>query len=331
MREQEHTNTQSPVDISVIMATLNRDEHLRRTLDAYRSLDTTGIRWELIVVDNNSTDNTAGVLDAFVSRLPLKRLFVAEGGKNRALNEALSIIGGALVIFTDDDALPDPHCFQAYLAAAQRWPTEAIFGARIEPRFPDNTRAWIRDPEFRFATTAFARYAPAAAEERVSRHPYGPSFAVRRYALANHRFATHLGPQSGAYAMGGESHFLRALQRDGWAYVYVPSARVEHVIRPDQITPQWLLQRANKKGRGQVYLPSDKTPRRLLWRGVSIRLWLAAARAGLRYLAARAVLEPKVYTGFGIRYQLRRGQIQELLAQRRASATKPAREPESIE
>jgi GT2 family glycosyltransferase len=193
------------------------------------------------------------VLDAFVSRLRLKRLFVAEGGKNRALNEALSIIGGALVIFTDDDALPDPHCFQAYLAAAQRWPTEAIFGARIEPRFPDNTPAWIRDPEFRFATTAFARYAPAAAEERVSRHPYGPSFAVRRYALANHRFATHLGPQSGAYAMGGEGHFLRALQRDGWAYVYVPCARVEHVIRQDQITPQWLLQRANKKGRGQVY------------------------------------------------------------------------------
>lgn len=66
MREQEHTNTQSPVDISVVMATLNRDEQLRRTLDAYRSLDTTGIRWELIVVDNNSTDNTAGVLDAFV-------------------------------------------------------------------------------------------------------------------------------------------------------------------------------------------------------------------------------------------------------------------------
>ncbi len=313
---QESELSRRSVDISVVFATLNRSAQLRRTLNAYREVDTAGVAWELIVVDNNSTDNTAEVLQEASAALPLVRLFVTSGGQNRARNAALGIIRGDLIMFTDDDAVPDPQCLQAYLSAAHRWPDDAIFGARVEPHFPPGTPAWMKSPAFSFSSTAFARYAPADHEGYVERHPYGPSFAIRRSALGKHRFPEHLGPQEGSYAMGGEGHFLRRIRSDGRAFVYVPSARVEHVIRPDQITPEWLMQRANKKGRGQVYLPSNKRPRRLFWRGVALRLWLAAARAGFKYLFARLFFNPALYTQLGIRYQLRRGQIQESLVLR---------------
>ena len=315
-------NTETPrmydelIDVSIVFATCDRCSQLRETLDAYRKLDTQGIRWELVIVDNNSHDDTDNVLAQASADLPINKLFVADPGQNNARNAALSHLRGELVIFTDDDALPSPDCIKGYLAATERWPNDAIFGARIEPRFPPNTPAWIQSPDFTFSSTAFARYSPSDHESRVKRHPYGPSFAVRREALGNHQFPTHLGPREGAYAMGGEGHFLRRLAAEGWGYVYVPGARVEHVIRPEQVEPAWLIRRANKKGRGQVYMPSTKRPRRIFWRGVSLRLWFATLRAGIRFYALSPFVTSRVSTMLGIKFELRRGEIQERLSQR---------------
>jgi glycosyltransferase involved in cell wall biosynthesis len=310
------------LDISVVFATRDRESQLNQTLDAYRGLNTEGLSWELIVVDNNSSDGTSRALASAQKDLPLTPLFVEQPGQNCARNEALTHVRGRLVVFTDDDALPHQDCLKSYLAAADRWPNEAIFGARIEPRFPPGTPAWIRSPDFHFASTAFARYQPAEHECLVSRHPYGPSFAVRREALCEHLFPTHLGPRQGSYAMGGEGHFLRRLADEGWGYVYVPSAYVEHVIRPEQVEPRWLVKRAHNKGRGQAHLPSRKRPRRVFWRGVSLRLWLATARAGFRYYALAPLVKPHVRANFGIQYELRRGELQERLSQRsRGKAT----------
>lgn len=308
------------LDLSVVFATRDRAEQLRDTLQRYCEWDTQGIAWELIVVDNASSDDTAGVLEEMAAKLPLKSLYMAEPGKNRALNESLDRMRGRFVLFTDDDALPNIDCAQVYLAATRRWPADAIFGARIVPRFPANTPTWMRKEDFEFSTTAFARYEPAEREGYVRRHPYGPSFLVRREAISDLRYTVHLGPQQGSYAMGGEADFLRRLAARGHRFVYVPDARVEHVVRPEQVEPDWLLRRANKKGRGQVYLPSDKKPRKLYLLGVPIKLWLGAARAWLRFRTARMSSQASRRTlEQGIVYELRRGQIQEL-RQRGANA-----------
>lgn len=306
------------LDLSVVFATRDRAAQLRETLQRYCEWDTRDITWELIVIDNGSEDDTARVLRDMAQSLPLIHLHATQPGKNRALNRALDRLRGRFVLFTDDDVLPATDCAQIYMAATRRWPDDAIFGACIVPRFPPATPDWMQSADFEFSTTAFARYQPAEREGHVRRHPYGPSFLVCREAVGNLRYTEHLGPQQGNYAMGGEADFLRQLAARGHAYVYVPDARVEHVVRPEQVKPDWLLRRANKKGRGQVYLPSDKKPRRLHVLGVPVKLWLATARAWLRFRlmdvfrsASRRTLEQ------GIAYQLRLGQVQEL--RRRAS------------
>lgn len=305
-------------DLSVVLATRNRAEQLVETLQAYERLDTASLSWELVVVDNASTDDTAAVLDRARDRLPLVVLYTADSGKNRALNTALGRLHGELIVFTDDDVLPATDCLQAYAGAARRWPEHAIFGARIEPSFPADTPQWLSSPAFFFGTTAFARYQPATSEGVVSRHPFGPSFAVRHRALADYRFPGHLGPQGQAYAMGGEAGLLRAMAANGHAFVYVPSAQVQHVVRPEQLTEQWLMQRAHNKGRGQIYLPSRKKTRRLRVGGVPLRLILACLRSFLRYQLLRWTRDQQRRVQHGIQYALRRGQIEEL--HRQASA-----------
>lgn len=309
------------LDASIIFATRDRGPQLRRTLAAYLELETRGISWELIVIDNGSQDDTAQILREAAAKLPLVHLFVPESGQNRARNQAMSALHGDLVIFTDDDVLPDAGCLRAYLEAVQRWPDEAIFGARIDPEFPPQTPAWMQDPQFKFATTAFGRYEPACQEGPVKRHPYGPSFAIRRNALGEQRFNEHLGPQSGAYAMGGEGDFLRHIASDKYRFIYVPDARVRHVVRPDQITPQWLFARARKKGRGQVYMPNSGKQARIHIRGLPLHLLTRLSRSWLRCQLFRALAMRELYTRHRIQFEQRYGQACERYERRRRQTT----------
>ncbi|MES1946594.1 family 2 glycosyl transferase [Salinisphaera sp. C84B14] len=301
------------MDISILFATRNRAAQLEQTLASYRALDMQGLEWELLIVDNASTDATADVIERMRDHLPIVCSTFHGVGKNRALNEMLPQLRGSLVVFTDDDVLPEPDCIRAYIDAAQRWSDDVVFGARIEPRFPAGTPDWMQSPDFEFSTTAFARYQPAAQEGPVRRHPYGPSFAVRRSAFEGMCFNEQLGPQSGSYAMGGEADFLRRLHAKGHRYIYVPQARVAHVVRPEQVHADWLLARANKKGRGQVYLPSNKKKRRIRLAGAPLKLWLAVSRSWLRYRLATLRANERERLQKGIAYQLRLGELQQRL------------------
>src|SRR5207253_11169792 len=91
---------------TVAICTWNRSQLLRQTLDQFLDLAIpAGMTWELLVVNNNSTDDTDVVLAEFESRLPLRRLFEREPGLSHARNAALAAATGDYILFTDDDVL----------------------------------------------------------------------------------------------------------------------------------------------------------------------------------------------------------------------------------
>ena len=77
------------LDLSVLIATRDRSKLLEATLDHLRYQDLLDIRWEVIVVDNGSVDDTPFVLTRAREQLPLVTLHEPRPGKNRALNSAL--------------------------------------------------------------------------------------------------------------------------------------------------------------------------------------------------------------------------------------------------
>ena len=91
-----------------------------------------GVTWELLVVNNNSTDDTESVITSYENRLPLRRLFEPSPGLSNARNHAIREAKGGLIIWTDDDVLVDSDWLAAYAAAADRWPDAAFFGGPIE-------------------------------------------------------------------------------------------------------------------------------------------------------------------------------------------------------
>ena len=92
------------VSVSVIVCTYNRCGTLAATLESAAALRIpAGVSWELLVVDNNSTDGTREVVLGFAGRLPVRYLYEPRQGKTLALNRALAEAQGDLLLFTDDD------------------------------------------------------------------------------------------------------------------------------------------------------------------------------------------------------------------------------------
>lgn len=106
------------MNFSVVMCTFNREAELRRTLDSFKPIAQADPRdWELIVVDNNSTDGTKAVCEEFKATLPLRYAFEAKQGQAAALNHATRIAQGEVILFTDDDVDVDAQYIEGYRKA----------------------------------------------------------------------------------------------------------------------------------------------------------------------------------------------------------------------
>jgi glycosyltransferase involved in cell wall biosynthesis len=298
------------MDISVLFATANRAAILEDTLQHFAALDTTGLAWELVVVDNGSTDRTAEVLAAAGRRLPLTALHEPRPGKNVALNLALTRAHGRLLVFTDDDVVPDRRWLHALHEASARWPARRILAGRIVPRFPEGTPDWV--PNCLFSGAAFARYDPPDPEGPIEQLPFGPNFAVQAAAMTGVQYNEAIGPRWGQdYAMGSETELLRRLVERGEKILYVPSAMVEHKIQPGQIDPQWLRGRSFRLGRGLTRLGLVNPPRPPLLFGVPAYLLPTLLRTWLRYLLS-PLLGWQRHFDVTLEYDYLRGSLREL-------------------
>ncbi|MGC2662269.1 MAG: glycosyltransferase [Bryobacteraceae bacterium] len=96
-------------DISVVVSTYNRSKTLAGTIRGLL-LQQGSATFELIVVDNNSTDDTAAVVDSFVKQSPLVRyVFEPKQGVSYGRNAGIDAAQSGLLLFTDDDVTPDPR------------------------------------------------------------------------------------------------------------------------------------------------------------------------------------------------------------------------------
>lgn len=277
--------TAAGLDLSVLIATRSRADSLERTLRSMAvAAQDAPVTWELVVVDNGSTDRTSAVLHEWSERLPLRVVDVPEPGQNRARNRALAQLRGRTTVLTDDDVVVAPDWLREWKQGIDRWPDDAIFAGRIAPRFPPDCPSWVSSERFPFRAQCFAEFRPRQAEGAYPRTPFGPNFAIRTALLQRHPFRADLGPAAGSYAMGGETELTLRLKAQGHRVIYLPGPCVEHVLESANLTLEKLCQRGFNAGRGDEYRRAMRGnwSRALLW--WRAHLWVPAKMAA--YAAA---------------------------------------------
>lgn len=263
------------MDISVILATFRRDDILQRTLESFCNLHTGSLSWELIVVDNACEENTKAVASSFSSRLPIHYLEESKPGKNNALLSAIPKSQGQLLVFTDDDVIAESDWLEQYLSCANRLLEFDIFGGKILPSFPESvtldTRVPLDHPFTRssFGLTDWEQEEGAIKPSRI----WGANMAVRRRVIEQGlTFNPSVGPKGANYIMGSETEFLNRAHDAGIKMAYLPSAVVQHQVRPEQMTLDWIRGRAFRLGRGRVAVSQEFQVFNKLW-GVPLFVW----------------------------------------------------------
>jgi GT2 family glycosyltransferase len=277
------------LDVTVIFSSYNGARRLRRTLDSLVAQDLPADRWELIAVDNNSSDDTFEVLMDYSDRLPIIALKHPVPGKSGALNAALEIAQGELVVFTDDDIEADPKWLAALVACAETQPEYGIFGGRIMPD-------WERDP----GDAPFLEWIPMGSTFAVVDEPesgpcdptkvWGPNTSIRRTFLGPEtRYREDIGPVPGdLFAMGEDSEIVLRLASRGARTYRCADAVIRHFVPAECMNERWVQQRAERLGYGVPALFPDEVPQGPRVRGVPIRTWLET----FSWLLRAAILYP---------------------------------------
>jgi len=267
--------------ITVAVCTWNRAKSLKRALDSIvTAIEVYGGSVQLIVVNNNCTDDTDQIIAAVSKRTTLTYLHESRAGLANARNAATQAICGDYVIWTDDDVVVSPRWLEAYAKAFSEFPHAAFYGGPIRPEFEHALPAWLaagwrQIPGIYAARDLGERPFPIKSPGEV---PYGANFAVRSDLQRHIRYDPRLGRQPGNYWLAGEElDVLTRLLHEQHEGRWVPAAAVVHYISNDRRTLAYVVKHAFGSGQSkEVMQPAEG--RSLLF-GRPVWLWAKWVRS----------------------------------------------------
>ena len=223
---------------TVIISTYNRAGSLGETLAALAHLRTTR-PWEVLVVDNHSTDDTAAVVRALAPGYPVELRYVYEAthGKYAAMNTAVVAARGEIIAATDDDAVVDPEWLDRAGAALTDLRCDFV-GGPVTPLWHQPPPAWLdlSTPSIQ-KVLALLDYGTAVREFGVGiGWPLGVNIAYRREAFAKAGlFDPSLGRKAGTLRSQAQREWHLRARAAGCRGFYVPDMRVQHRVEAERL------------------------------------------------------------------------------------------------
>jgi glycosyltransferase involved in cell wall biosynthesis len=226
--------------VSVIVCSRNRAQSLARALASMSRATRPPDAWEVLIVDNGSTDETPAVVAGFEGSLPVRRVLEPEPGLSRARNRGVSAAKGEYLVWTDDDVTVDPAWLSAYLDAFAAAPGAALFAGQVHPVLESPVTPWFaagaEHLQGLMAARAFSDVSP------LSPHllPYGANFAVRAAEQRQNLYDPRLGVAPGRRIGGEETDVARAILSAGATGLTVPASIVNHMIPTSRQTLRYV-------------------------------------------------------------------------------------------
>ncbi len=272
--------------ITVILCTYNRSDSLAKALESIAlSVVPESVPWNVLVVDNNSTDKTRSVVEEFSKRSPERFRYVRETqqGKCYALNTGVREAQGKILAFADDDATVEPEWLWNLTSQLQsdEW---LGAGGRIIPVWAKPIPSWlsIDDPHTMGPFVAFDAGTQAG---RLNRPPYGANMAFRREAFEKYGgFRTDLGPRPGSEIRRDDIEFANRLLAAGERLRYEPNAVVYHPAPEERMTQGFVLRWWFWNGYGEVVDLGPPSGGRWQFRGIPLYLLRRIVRWFLQWI-----------------------------------------------
>jgi len=277
------------VDITLLVCTYNRSADLRDMLDASLAQVTDGrFTFEVLVVDNNSTDDTRDVVESCIARghANVRYLFEATQGKSHALNAGLKAARGELFTTADDDYIFPAACVGAIVDSFRKHPEVTFVGGKVLPIWRDDVPTWL-GPSM-WSPVAIADYGDHVryVDERNQLCLLGCSFR-RADVVAAGGYRTGLSVSQNLIGGVEDLEILQRLWTQGHRGLYDPRIVFHHKVRASRLTKAY--HRRWHTGHGRFYAALrdpdfERSSARIV--DVPVHLYREAAAAAIGWVAA---------------------------------------------
>jgi glucosyl-dolichyl phosphate glucuronosyltransferase len=291
------------LNATVLVCTYNRAKLLREMLETVSAI-LTARQWDVIIVDNNSGDDTRAVVESMIPDFPVSLTYVFEGrqGKSQALNTGIARATGEVVVFTDDDVRVTPGWLDAACAELDADPELDYTGGPVRPIWGGPPPAWLDQHRGDlWGTLAILDYGDRRFifEER-QRIPLGANMAVRRGLIERiGGFDAGLGRRGRSLLGQEQAEFFARGRSFGPRGVYVPAMELHHHVPRERLTKRYFRRWWFWKGIARARVDSKHQRTEL---GLDLRevpylfhvprfVWGVLLRAAVRWLGALLVRE----------------------------------------
>ncbi len=236
------------MDMTVVLPTYNGATRISAVLDRLRAQNIPAhVKWEVIVVDNNSQDNTAEIFQLnqkkWLKTTPLRYIFEPKQGLAFARQCGVDNALGAIVGFIDDDNWPSPDWVNKAIEFGQLYPEAGAYGGK--------TTAFFESPP----TISISKISKFLALQDYGSKPYkfqperqilpaGAGLVVRRKAWLD-----CIPKKLVRISQGGDDYEISLrLSKQGWEIYYNPSMLIQHYIPASRLDPSYLTQLTHRYG-----------------------------------------------------------------------------------
>lgn len=238
----------APIRITVAIPTYNRANFLRQILSGLAGQDYAPAGFEVLVVDNNSTDETRAVVEEFAGAATAPR-YIQEPtqGLNHARNRAIAEARGEIVVFADDDILVPTDWLTNLTGPIESDALRRIgaVGGEVIPVFPDGVPGWVSH-----------WHRPLKYREEagpISKQPMGANLAFPKWVFERLGLFEPTLDRCAKYLFdGGDGDMIRRVRAAGLEVWFAPAARVEHQIPASRTSLRYNARHAFDSARSRV-------------------------------------------------------------------------------
>jgi glycosyltransferase involved in cell wall biosynthesis len=232
-------------DLSLIICTRNRAAQLAQTLQRVLAMQSQ-LKWELVVVDNGSTDRTCAIVAEFAGACdhPVQMIINYGRGVSCAKNAGWRSARSSIVACIDDDCYPGEDYLESIFQCFSNDPKLGFVGGRILLHDPTDRKITIQESLEPLSIPPGSFIRPGFIQ--------GSNVAYRRDALSD---VGGFDPWFGAGALysGDETELLARISAAGWNGAYDPKPIVYHHHGRKTANDEWRLMRWYDRGRGAYY------------------------------------------------------------------------------
>ena len=239
--------------ISAIICTHNREQYLGLAIDSLLQQDFSD--FEIIVVDNASTDGTRQVVESRLPNPKLRYIYEPVTGLSVARNTGAKNSQSPIIAYLDDDAIATPQWLRVLYSAYENHPKLAIAGGKVTLIWPEGIipPPWLSDNlagnlgEYNLGDQWVEIQNPGLT-------PRGLNYSIRRSFLEKiGGFDVNLGRVGKRLLSNEELQMTELALEQGWQVAYVPEALVAHHVAPERVNRAWFMERGWWQGISECY------------------------------------------------------------------------------